>query len=213
MLLVLLPVALVVILILFLSGNGNSVVRSEPLPALQSKGLAFAASQAKDAGFDHVDTHDALGRDRGQGNDQDWLVCFQAPTAGRYRVDTHVKLAVVQLGEACPTADQGAPPDIKADEQMPNLFNRTAWWSRQSLGPDASITFIDANDAEHTVNSGLGNWRVCAQSPAPGSTFTGAPVMAVVTDFDTSCGTQKKAAASPRERLAEALRKLAAETG
>ena len=175
------PVVLVVIF--WLIGSGAADAKSN-LPDLHSKGLQWATSEAKNSGFNDIETHDALGRDRRWRDDKDWMVCFQDPAAGSHPQGTIVRLGVVKTEEHCPTTDQGRYN--RAVKTMPDLTNRTAYMTEQILGPNASIRFIKLSDGEE-VNHGLGDWRVCGQTPATGERFDGVPVTATLVEYEKRC--------------------------
>jgi hypothetical protein len=199
----------VVILVVFsLSRSAASGQRGE-LPALEGKGLQYARSQAKAQEFETVRTHDALGRDRGVSDGKDWVVCFQTPGPGELARYTPIELAVVKLTETCPTTDQGDPYPIHAGDRLPDLTGRTAWWTREALGPDASIRFIDVADEEHEIEGGLGDWKLCVQSIPANSTFNGQPMIAIVTPFENTCTPDSKKDPSPDRMLTDLLNRLA----
>jgi beta-lactam-binding protein with PASTA domain len=175
------PVVLVVIF--WLIGSGSADAKSS-LPNLQSKGLQWATAEAKSAGFGDIETHDALGRDRRWRDDKDWQVCFQDPRPGTRPQGTIVRLGVVKTEEKCPTTDQGRYDP--AGKTMPDLRNRTAYMTRQILGENASIRFLKRSDGDE-VSHGLGDWRVCGQTPAAGQPFDGVPVTTLVVEYETRC--------------------------
>jgi beta-lactam-binding protein with PASTA domain len=175
------PVVLVVIF--WLIGSGSADANSS-LPDLRSKGLQWATTEAENAGFGEIETHDALGRDRRWRDDKEWMVCFQDPGPGSHKPGTVVRLGVVKTEERCPTTDQGRYN--RAGESMPDLENRTAFMTRQILGPNASIRFLKRSDGDEVTNS-LGDWRVCGQTPKPGQRFDGLPVTTLVVPYETRC--------------------------
>ncbi len=77
------PVVLILIFWLIGSGGGDTAAAKAELPNLVGKGLEWAKDKADASGFDDVETHDALGRDRRWSDDKDWVVCFQTPGAAR----------------------------------------------------------------------------------------------------------------------------------
>ncbi|HST82540.1 MAG TPA: hypothetical protein VLL08_12465 [Kineosporiaceae bacterium] len=174
------PVVLVVIF--WLIGSGSADAKSN-LPDLHSKGLQWAMSESKNAGFGEIETHDALGRDRRWRDDKEWMVCFQDPAAGSHPEGTVVRLGVVKTEERCPSSDQGRYD--RATTQMPNLVNRTAYMTTQILGPNASIRFLKKDGDE--VTHGLGDWRVCGQTPKTGQRFDGLPVTTIVVPYEDGC--------------------------
>jgi beta-lactam-binding protein with PASTA domain len=176
------PVVLVVIF--WLVGTGSADATSN-LPDLQGKGLQWATAQAKDAGFDKVETHDSLGRNRHWRDDKEWMVCFEVPRPGAQPAKgTTVQLGVVKTDEVCPNADQGRFEPAKA--QMPDLVNRTAYMTVKILGDNASIRFLNRANGDE-VSRSLGDWRVCAQSPKPGERFDGLPVTTLVIPYEKRC--------------------------
>jgi hypothetical protein len=175
------PVVLVVIF--WLIGSGSADAKSS-LPDLHAKGLQWATTEAKNAGFGDIETHDALGRDRRWRDDKEWMVCFQDPGPGSHDQGTVVKLGVVKTEERCPTTDQGRYDP--AGKTMPNLVNRTAYMTTQILGPNASIRFLKRSDGDE-ITRGLGDWRVCGQTPKTGERFDGLPVTTIVVEYETPC--------------------------
>jgi beta-lactam-binding protein with PASTA domain len=182
-LIVALATPVVLFLLFWLVGSGSGTATAK-LPNVQGKGLQWAQTQSKDAGFDTVKTHDALGRDRHWSDDKEWMVCFQDPQAGVRPKKTIVKLGVVKTDETCPSGDQGRY--VPAGAKMPDLVNRTAFMARKILGSDASLRFLDRSNGD-TVTRDLGDWKVCEQAPAPGERFDGVPVTTLVVHFEDHC--------------------------
>jgi hypothetical protein len=178
------PVVLVLIFWLAGSGGGSSAKAGANLPDLRTKGLQWAQAEAKTAGFGDTQSHDALGRNRRWSDDKDWVVCFQTPAAGQQPDGTKVKLGVVKTDERCPTKDQALYD--RAGTLMPNLTNRTAYMTSQILGDNASVRYLNRKNGDE-VNHGLGDWRVCAQTPKTGQTFDGVPVTTLVVPYDDRC--------------------------
>jgi beta-lactam-binding protein with PASTA domain len=162
--------------------------QASALPDLRTKGLQWAKARGEDAGFSTVNTHDALGRNRGNRDAKSWQVCFQSPTAGNHPRKTPVELGVVRVTETCPTTDQWqiAP----ATSTMPDLINRTAFIASKALGDDASIRYVDVA-SRREISRDLGDFRVCAQEPAAGEPFDGVPVKAAVVPYDDDCRSPK----------------------
>jgi len=174
----------VLILVFWLMGSGTTADARSSLPDVRGKGLQWAHAQTKDSGFESVETHDALGRDRRWRDDKEWMVCFQVPAPGGYPDGTKVELGVVKTEERCPTSDQ-ARFDA-AGRVMPDLANRTAFMTRKILGENASLRFLDRSDGDE-VNHGLGDWRVCGQTPKAGQRFDGVPVTTLVVKYEEKC--------------------------
>jgi beta-lactam-binding protein with PASTA domain len=177
------PVVLILIFWLIGSGGGdNAQAKTIPMPNLVGKGLEWAKDKAKTNG--HVETHDALGRDRHWSDDKDWVVCFQDPAAGtKTDKKTKIQLAAVKLDEKCPGADQALYK--RASTEMPNLKNRTGYMASKILGDKASVLYIAPDGDE--VNGNLGDWRVCSQQPKSGQAFDGVPVTLLVVDYEDRC--------------------------
>src|SRR4051794_36027999 len=136
---------LLVLFILFSCGSSSNKVGNESqLPNETGKGLAYALDQIDKAGFGDVESHDALGRDRGTGNEHDWVVCFQTPRSGPRSANSKVHLGVVKIIETCPAADEGVVHPVT--DVMPDLTNRTAYMAAQDLGDTASIRFVQLKD-------------------------------------------------------------------
>lgn len=179
------PVVLILIFWLIGSGGGDhAAAKTTPLPNLVGKGLEWAKDKAKDSDFDHVETHDALGRDRHWSDDKDWVVCFQTPDPGTPSgKKVKVALAAVKLDEKCPRNDQATYK--VASTEMPDLKNRTGYMASKILGDKASVRYI-APDGDD-VNGNLGDWRVCSQQPKAGQMFDGVPVTLLVVDYEDRC--------------------------
>ena len=95
-----------------------------------------------------------------------------------------MKLGVVKIEERCPRQDQGIYQP--AGTTMPDLTNRTAFMAGKILGPNASVRYLDREDGDD-VTHGLGDWRVCSQSPAAGDRFDGLPVTTLVVKYEDRC--------------------------
>jgi hypothetical protein len=175
------PVVLIVIF--WLVGSGSAVAKAN-LPDVRGKGLQWAQSQTKDAGFGNVETHDALGRNRRWSDDKEWQVCFEDPRPGSQPSTAHVQFGVVKIAERCPTTDQGRY--VRAVTTMPNLVNRTAYMTTKILGDNASVRFVDRGDGDD-VTRDLGDWRICGQAPQPGQRFDGVPVTTLVVPYEKKC--------------------------
>ena len=180
-----LPVLLV---LLFLIVGRVQSAQDSPLPQLETKGLKWAQVRAEDAGFGEIQTHDALGRDRGQRDSKNWMVCFQVPPAGNYERKTTVELGVVRLDEVCPSSDQGRI--VQAGATMPDFVNRTAYMATRSLGEDASVRFVNVTTQREVTNN-LGDYRICQQEPIAGAPWDGVPVKAAVVAYTDSCDNPK----------------------
>lgn len=183
------------------------------IPDMRERGLDWAVDHLGAAAFRDVTAHDALGRDRGIGDRHDWQVCFQTVDDGRgadgarhfvpvtgpmelERVGA-VRLGVVKATETCPDRDQGVV--ARATTTMPDLVGRTAYIAQQALGDKATILVRDVGDrddeglltrfssADRFVTRGLGDWRVCMQSPAAGEEFDGKVVRLQAVRYDATC--------------------------
>lgn len=175
------PVVLGVIF--WLADSGSAQARGT-LPDVRGKGLQWAHSQIKKAGFGNIQNHDALGRDRRWSDDKGWMVCFEDPRPGGLATNVQVKLGVVKVDETCPSTDQGRYQSAVAT--MPDLINRTAYISSKILGDNASVRYMNRSNG-HEVTRGLGDWRICAQAPKAGQPFNGVPVTTLVVPYDKRC--------------------------
>jgi beta-lactam-binding protein with PASTA domain len=184
MILIVLVATPVVLVVLFWALGSGPADATSNLPNVNGKGLQWASVEAEKAGFDDIETHDALGRDRRWRDDKEWMVCFQDPAPGDHPQGTIVKLGVVKTAERCPSSDQGRYD--RAGRTMPNLVNRTAYMTRQILGDDASVRFLNRANGDE-VTSGLGDWRVCGQTPKEGQRFDGVPVTTLVIRYENRC--------------------------
>jgi beta-lactam-binding protein with PASTA domain len=183
-LVVLIATPVVLFVVFWLVGSGGSASAKATLPGVEGKGLQWAKAQTTSAGFDTIEAHDALGRDRKWRDDKDWMVCFQQPAAGSRPAGTKVELGVVKIEESCPASDQARYN--KATTTMPELTNRTAYMTGQILGENASVRYLDRADGSE-VSNGLGDWRVCSQVPKAGQPFGGVPVTTIVVRYEDRC--------------------------
>lgn len=154
------------------------------VPNFVGKGLQSAQNAAQVAGFYNLASHDASGRDRHQILDRDWQVCSQSPIPGT-SAPVHAKLdfGAVKTNETCPAADQRAP--AKAGRTMPNFKGKALNTATAALDSSASIDSADAGgDRMILVQS---NWKVCTQSPTPGTALTGQPVEFTAVKFEETC--------------------------
>lgn len=73
------------------------------MPTLVGQNLQLAQDILQKEGSYVLDQTDALGLDRIQVNDSNWMVCAQVPSAGsKVDVSTVVTLSSVKLTEGCP---------------------------------------------------------------------------------------------------------------
>lgn len=155
------------------------------LPDLVGKGLQSAQDAAQAAGFDHLRSHDALGRRRHQILDRDWKVCTQTPGAGSRPTDVTVDLGAVKLDESCPAHDEGTATP-KAGSTMPDFIGKALSTATDALDPSTSIDVKDAS-GRHRMVLIQSNWQVCTQDPRPGTAITGQPVTFTVVKFGERC--------------------------
>lgn len=165
-------------------GSGGTAAKPVDLPNVQGKGLAWAKAEVSKAGFGSPKTYDSLGRDRSWRDDKDWQVCYETPAPGARAKDVEVRLGVVKIEERCPAQDQGVYKP--ATSEMPDLTDRTAFMASKILGPDASVRYLNREDGDE-VTRGLGDWRICSQSPAAGDRFDGLPVTTLVVKYEDKC--------------------------
>ena len=154
------------------------------LPSLVGMGLQSAQDAAQQAGFFNLASHDSLGRTRTQILDRNWKVCFQTPAPGLVATDQKIDLGAVKLEEECPAKEAGPAP--KADVTMPDFAGKALSVARQALDLGTSILTKDV--------SGMGriillesNWKVCRQSPSPGTKLAGQPVTLSAVKFEEPC--------------------------
>jgi beta-lactam-binding protein with PASTA domain len=155
------------------------------LPDLVGKGLQFAQDTAQAAGFHSLKSHDALGRDRHQILDRDWMVCFQYPKPGKVDPATTIDFSVVKVEEKCPTSDEAAPSPTPAGAMMPDLVGKSLNVAKSAL-PNASLTLTDGT-GQHRVVSIASNWQVCSTNPKAGQPYNGVPVAITVVKFGEAC--------------------------
>jgi hypothetical protein len=165
------------------------------LPALGGKGLAWARTEVTNAGFESISAHDAWGRDRSGGDDQDWRVCFQSPPPGAHPKTAAISLGVVPLDQSCPTTQQGGDLGVRKavvdGDRMPVVVGKTPFMVRRDFGDKASLRFVDRAGSRpgqpHLITEDLGDWQICTQSVAPGVRFAGQPVEMQVVAYGRPC--------------------------
>ncbi len=184
-LIALIATPVVLFIIFWLAGSGSASATST-MPDVRFQGVAWAKATAKDAGFGNVDTHDALGRDRGI-SDKDWMVCFQKPSAG-VKKSQQVEIGAVKIGETCPATDQDTYQ--QAGVTMPDLRGKTAFIESKTLGKNASVKYQNTENGDFITHS-LGDYWVCQTHPAGGEVFNGRPVMTWVVPYGHRCPTAK----------------------
>ncbi|WP_052848935.1 hypothetical protein [Streptomyces avicenniae] len=155
------------------------------LPDLTGLSLPEARESAGAAGFEAVTSHDALGRDRMQLVDGNWVVCSQQPPAGPHAGGTEVALAVVKAEEECPEGDRStAPPE--AGDTAPDLTGESVNVARAALGRAASVDVRDVSGDGRMILV-ESNWQVCAQTPGPGAPLDGARARLDAVKFGEDC--------------------------
>ncbi|UGQ12329.1 hypothetical protein LO772_01575 [Yinghuangia sp. ASG 101] len=157
------------------------------LPLFVGQGLQTAQDTAQAAGYFHLASTDALGRDRMQILGREWQVCFQDPAPGPVAEDATITFGVVRVDETCPanpvpvettSADQGDP--------VPNVVGKSANVARDAFPRSASVSVRDVSGTGRMVLV-RSNWLVCGQTPAPGTPYTGQPVTLDVVKFGETC--------------------------
>ncbi|MDJ0384208.1 hypothetical protein [Streptomyces sp. G-G2] len=158
--------------------------RTATVPNLVGKGLQSAQDESQAAGFPALTSHDALGRGRVQAVDRHWKVCTQAPAAGQtVPAETTLDFGAVKLEETCPTKDQG--PEPQAAGVMPDFTGKSVKAVRGSLPSNTSMTVKDATQGRMVLQDS--NWKVCAQTPKPGTALTGQPLAFTAVKFEEPC--------------------------
>jgi beta-lactam-binding protein with PASTA domain len=148
---------------------------TKAVPNLVGKGLQAAQDAAQAQGFYVLKSHDSLGQDRHQVLDRDWKVCSQSPAAGKSETtDTTLDLGAVKLAESCPKGGDQAPP-AKTGKTMQNFVGKGLAAARNSLPSNASITTKDASGQGRIIIL-ESDWKVCTQTPKPGTAYNGQPV-------------------------------------
>ncbi|MFE9664819.1 hypothetical protein [Streptomyces sp. NPDC005955] len=166
-----------------LSGCGGIEEETAKLPDMKGKGLQSAQDQAREAGFDRLSSHDALGRGRLQAMDRNWKVCGQTPKPGTHATKTKVRFATVKLDEKCPAKD-GALQETRST--LPDFVGKSVRAVRQSLDSSTSISVNDASGEDRLVIV-ESNWKVCRQKPKAGTDFDGQPVSLDAVKFGERC--------------------------
>ncbi|GAB3409004.1 hypothetical protein [Flindersiella endophytica] len=178
------------------SESGETTTPAEPtpkqnlpagMPNVIGKGLAAAKQQLNQAGHT-VLSHDATPRGRVQLDLRGWQVCFQTvekDTTSKQK--QHVELGVVALDEDCPASDQSlTPATVASDGTLPDFKGRGLAEATQALGRKASVRPVDATGEDRNVLWEK-DWQVCAQSPAPGTKWTGQPIRFDVVRWNEKC--------------------------
>ena len=158
----------------------------EGMPNVIGKGLAAARDQLKQAGYT-VRSHDATSRSRVQVDLRNWQVCFQYVENATGEQKPRVDLGVVALDEDCPATDEGlTPPTVADDGTLPDFTGRGVVEARQALGLRASVRAVDASGEDRRVLWEK-DWQICAQSPGPGTKWTGQPIRFDVVKWSEQC--------------------------
>ncbi|MFJ9577059.1 hypothetical protein ACIRQF_11855 [Streptomyces sp. NPDC101191] len=155
------------------------------LPDFAGKGLQFAQDEAQSLGFRTLTSHDAFGRGRAQVLDRNWKVCSQTPAPGSHPTDVRVDFGTVKLDETCPATDTGTPPDTEPGGALQDFAGTSVKVARGALPSNVSLTVKDAlGDRMVLLES---HWKVCAQSPAAGTTLDGRPITLTAVKFEEKC--------------------------
>lgn len=157
---------------------------SKAVPDFVGMGLQSAQDAAQKEGFYSLRSHDSAGRGRIQAFDRNWKVCSQNMAAGKViPTGTVLDFGTVKLEEKCP-ADDAKEPEAVGGE-MPNFVGKSVKVARKALDSSTSITVKDA--AQDRMVLMESNWRVCTQSPSPGTALNGQPVEFTAVKFEESC--------------------------
>ncbi|WP_092654378.1 PASTA domain-containing protein [Actinopolymorpha singaporensis] len=148
-------------------------------------GLQSAQEAARGAGFTDLTSHHALGRGRRQILGRSWRVCTQSPARGRWAKNSPIDLGAVRLEEHCPADDQGRRP-MRVSTTMADFRGRSLAVARAALPEDTSIEEVDGTGGGRAALL-ESNWRICTQSPAPGTRLHGQPVSFTVVKFTEGC--------------------------
>lgn len=166
--------------VLLLAGCGG-----DSLPDTVGNNFKSAQKTVRSAGYGHLRSHDALGRQRSQLLDRDWTVCFQSPAPGPVDTGVTVDFGVVKTSERCPATDSGtAAPH--AGSTMPDFHGVAVSTARAALPSSTKVTSADVSGRGRAVMV-VSNWMVCAQTPAAGTALSGQPVAFQVVKFGETC--------------------------
>ncbi|MEV8308233.1 PASTA domain-containing protein [Streptomyces flavidovirens] len=154
------------------------------VPNFGGMGLQSAQDTAQAKGFYGLSSHDSLGRDRLQALDRNWKVCSQNIKAGKtVRTETKLDFGAVKLEEDCPAKDE--EPLEAAGSKMPNLAGKSVKAARRTLDSGTSVTVTDAAEGRMVLMES--NWKVCTQTPGPGTKLKGQPVEITAVKFEENC--------------------------
>ncbi|KAF0650299.1 MULTISPECIES: PASTA domain-containing protein [Streptomyces] len=165
--------------------SGTTKASSAQLPAFTGMGLQSAQDKAQELGFYTLTSHDALGRGRNQIADRNWKVCSQTPAPGMHSTDTKIDFGTVKLEESCPATDTSDNTPAAGDK-MPNFAGKSVKVARQALDAATSLTVEDALPDGRMVLV-ESNWKVCTQTPAPGTALNGQPIALTAVKFEETC--------------------------
>ncbi|MEV1007120.1 hypothetical protein [Streptomyces sp. NPDC049881] len=155
------------------------------LPDVTGLPLTAAQETLDAAGFPGSASHDALGRDRAQLMDGNWVVCFQVPAPGPQRGAAEVDLGVVKSEEECPAEDRSAALP-GAGATAPDLVGESVNVARAALDGASDVTARDVSGAGRMILV-ESNWQVCAQTPAPGLPLEGVAAVLDAVKFGEEC--------------------------
>lgn len=159
--------------------------RPTAVPDFIGMGLQSAQDAAQAKGFYILTSHDSSGRERLQALDRNWKVCSQNHKAGKVLpLNTELDFGTVKVEENCPAKDAKAPE--AAGDTMPKLTGKSVNAARDTLDPGTSIRVTDASPDDRMVLL-ESNWKVCTQSPAPGTALKGQPVTFTAVKYEESC--------------------------
>ncbi|MFD3795641.1 MULTISPECIES: PASTA domain-containing protein [Streptomyces] len=166
------------------SATEEPPAQPKAVPNFIGMGLQSAQDTAQAEGFYLLKSHDSAGRDRLQALDRNWKVCSQNVAPGKVvPTDTTLDFGAVKLAETCPAADKREPE--AAAGKMPDLTGESVKAARNALDSGTSITVTDAAEGRMVLMES--NWKVCSQSPSPGTALNGQPVEFSAVKFDESC--------------------------
>lgn len=153
-------------------------------PELVGKGLAIAQDRAEDAGYE-VQAYDSTGRDRTPVLGRSWQVCFQEPARSTENGEV-IRVGVVRTSEQCPDQDGSRnQPELGPDNELPDFGGTSLHVATDALGADASVHPVDARGDRNIYIPQ--NWKVCDQSPAPGTSWDGEPITFEVVKYGERC--------------------------
>jgi hypothetical protein len=133
-------------------------------PNYIGRNLKQAKAAAYKVGYETV-SHDASDADAGQGDDDNWKICFQTLADEKAGTTPTLDFGVVRNEDPCPAKD-GEPIPYP---NMPKVVGQTFATASDTLKP-LSLRRIEARSAYTDVSlpASVDDWTVCFQEPEAG---------------------------------------------